>query len=305
MASLRTAVVQNRKASELLPELLPEWPGEPPQLWDSRTVDLKQLATIERMVAAGGDGTINLAVNLLCKAPHHAVSLGLMPLGTGNDFATACGLPANDPLAAWAAMQSGVLHPVDVGRFTTLADNVSPTPAQFFVNAITGGFGAEVTANTPEEIKAILGKTAYTFHALTMLLNQPRRELFLKTADWEWQGDILFLSIANGRRAGGGFQIAPNALLNDRLLDVRVIPSASFLDSPGLFLDFLFGNSGPDSLIQVLQTPWIELRSDTEFQLSIDGEPCSTSHCRIEIAEQQIPIWLPPACPLVTQSNKV
>jgi YegS/Rv2252/BmrU family lipid kinase len=102
---------------------------------------------VDLLIAAGGDGTVNEVVHGLMDLSTVARPvLGVVPLGTANDFAIGCGIP-RDPEKALALCMEGEGIPVDVGKANE----------HWFLNAASIGFGAEVTATTPPELKRLLG----------------------------------------------------------------------------------------------------------------------------------------------------
>jgi YegS/Rv2252/BmrU family lipid kinase len=107
---------------------------------------------IDVVIAGGGDGTINEVVCGMLRADATTPAVAVLPLGTANDFANGCGIPTDDPLAALKLAATGQIHPIDVGQAND----------RYFINVASGGFGAEVTANTPPELKRALGGTAYS-----------------------------------------------------------------------------------------------------------------------------------------------
>jgi lipid kinase YegS len=111
---------------------------------------------VTRVIAGGGDGSVNeVAAGLVAIEPARRPDLGILPLGTANDFATACGIPS-DPVAALQLAVEGRAVPADVGRCNEAV----------FVNVASGGFGAEITADTPVALKNFLGGGAYTLMGL-------------------------------------------------------------------------------------------------------------------------------------------
>src|SRR5207247_9321396 len=107
---------------------------------------------VDLLIAAGGDGTLNEVVHGLMDLSTVArPALGVVPLGTANDFAIGCGIP-RDPEEALTLCMEGEGAPVDVGKANE----------HWFLNAASIGFGAEVTASTPPELKRLLGQAAYT-----------------------------------------------------------------------------------------------------------------------------------------------
>ena len=176
---------------------------------------------VEVVVAAGGDGTVNEVVNGLMQADTQPrMSLAILPLGTANDFAVSCGIPA-EPFEA--------LFLAATGRATSI--DVVAADGSFFINVASGGLGARITATTPPELKRRLGGAAYALMGLQSLLQRrstARTEL--RVPGETISGAFLLGAIGNGRQAGGGFQVTPNALLDDGLLDILLVREAALED---------------------------------------------------------------------------
>ncbi len=115
----------------------------------------------ELLIAAGGDGTLNEVVHGLMDLSEGArPALGIVPLGTANDFANGCGIPP-DSEKALALCMEGHAVPIDIGKANE----------HWFLNAASVGFGAEVTATTPPELKRLLGHAAYTVMGAILATN--------------------------------------------------------------------------------------------------------------------------------------
>jgi len=120
---------------------------------------------VPRVIAGGGDGSINeAATGLLALPADQRPALGILPLGTANDFATACGIPA-EPAAALQLALTGEPAGIDAGRCN---DGI-------FVNVASGGFGAEITADTPVALKNFLGGGAYTLMGLLKAIHSAKK----------------------------------------------------------------------------------------------------------------------------------
>jgi len=154
---VKAAVKQVRSEGIELEVMIP-WRGK-----DLRRFVKKALKKgVDRFVAGGGDGTLNAVLNamLRCeKAPQ--ASIGIFPLGTANDFARGIGIDTKDLAAALRLACTGMPTPIDVGRMN----------GRYFVNVASGGFGAEVTATTPKELKRKLGGGAYALMGLVKAAN--------------------------------------------------------------------------------------------------------------------------------------
>ena len=170
----------------------------------------------KRVIAGGGDGTINAIVNALVgkgkKKPK--VEMGVLPLGTANDFAHGLGLPCDDLKQCLEIACTAPAQVIDVGRANKRS----------FVNVNSGGFGAEITATTPIKMKKALGGGAYTLMGLIKAFNlEPYKGRLLIPGQEPIEGSMLFMAVGNSQLAGVGFELAPKAQLDDDLLDLAVI----------------------------------------------------------------------------------
>src|SRR5262249_29359705 len=174
--------------------------------------------------AGGGDGTINEVVSGMLEGYPDADSspnLAVLPLGTANDLAHSCAIPL-EPLAAMRLALSDKDAKVDVGRVNGRA----------FVNLATGGFGSHVTVETRPELKKALGGAAYLLTGLTHFSSiRPDHGKF-SGPGFAWEGAFLVLAVGNGRQAGGGHELCPEALLNDGLFDVGILPTLDEREIP-------------------------------------------------------------------------
>jgi len=249
-------------------------------------------AGIGLVIAGGGDGTVNEVVAGLLEEAGESkpvACLGILPLGTANDLARACGIPL-DPFAALRLAVSGAATDVDVGRA-----NGRP-----FMNVATGGFGTQVTVATPNELKKVLGGAAYFLTGVTHFSSIRPARGRVSGPGLEWEGAFLVLGVGNGRQAGGGHPLCPQALLNDGLLDVRVLPQLPADDVQAALAALL--REGIDAVRRTLvsaRVAWLEIATEDPLQINLDGEPITDTHFRFEIASQRLRMKLPPGCPLL------
>lgn len=232
------------------------------------------------IVAGGGDGTLRDVAEAMGLAGTSA-SLVLLPLGTANDFAKAAGVPL-EPLAALLLLDAPA-RPVDLGR---VGD-------QLFLNMATGGFGTQVTANTSEDLKKVLGGAAYLFTGLSRFSELQAASVELHGPDFQWSGDLLALGIGNGRQAGGGHVLCPEARVDDGLLDVSILPAPQ--EVVGALRDLLAG----DGLFVRTRLPWVEIRSAQGLDINLDGEPLQGDSLRFEAVPGGLSLHLPVDSPLL------
>ncbi|KHL72017.1 lipid kinase, partial [Pseudomonas putida] len=215
------------------------------------------------VVAGGGDGTLRDVAEAMGQA-HTQASLALLPLGTANDFAKAAGVSLQ-PAEALALLDMPA-RPIDLGK---VGD-------QMFLNMATGGFGSQVTANTSEDLKKVLGAAAYLFTGLSRFSELQAASVELTGPDFHWQGDLLALGIGNGRQAGGGQVLCADALVDDGLLDIAILPAPQ--EVVGALRELLAG----EGLFVRARLPWVEIKSSQGLDINLDGEPLQADSLRFE-----------------------
>jgi lipid kinase YegS len=245
------------------------------------------------LIAAGGDGTLNEVVHGLMDLSMAARPvLGVVPLGTANDFATGCGI-SRDPEKALALCMEGDGVPIDIGKANE----------RWFLNAASVGFGAQVTATTPPELKRLLGPAAYAVMGAILAVNAHQYHGRLALPDREISGSGPIAIVGNGRQTGGGIQFAPRACIDDGLLDVLVvrhIPAIALLAAARELQQL-----SPDGeYISYWQTPWAEVYPEEAIPVNLDGEPARFSSVRYEAVPSAIRVIVPLNCPLLSASVK-
>jgi lipid kinase YegS len=253
-----------------------------------RLVEEGLRAGYSRLIAGGGDGTLNEVAAALIDL-QGAASLALLPLGSANDFARAAQIPL-EPAAALDLLAVEAT-PIDLGMANE----------RLFVNMATGGFGSLVTANTSEELKKVLGGGAYLFTGITRFAEVRSAFGRFHGPGFDWQGDFLALGIGNGRQAGGGHLLCPNAAINDGLLDLSLIPAPQDV---GETLRVLLGGGmlGLDAVAITARLPWLEVEAPEGLDLNLDGEPLHSARVRFEVRRQALRLHLPADSPLLTGS---
>ncbi|SFU04853.1 lipid kinase YegS [Kosakonia arachidis] len=251
-----------------------------------RYVKEAQRLGVETVIAGGGDGTINeVATALVDCTGDNIPALGILPLGTANDFATSAGIPE----ALDKALQLAI-----VGKAAAI-DIARVNDKTCFINMATGGFGTRITTETPEKLKAALGGVSYLIHGLLRLDKLKADRCEIRGEDFQWQGDALVIGIGNGRQAGGGQQLCPQALINDGLLHLRIFTGEELL--PALLTTLTQPDDNPHIIDG--KSAWLEIIAPHEITFNLDGEPLSGQHFRIEVLPNALQCRLPPDCPLL------
>ncbi|KAF1729433.1 lipid kinase YegS [Pseudoxanthomonas mexicana] len=250
---------------------------------------------VDTVIAAGGDGTLSEVGAPLAHRDATAdamPSLGLVPLGTANDFATAAGIP-DGPLAALQLVREVAAAPLDLLRID--ADDGT----HWCANLASGGFGTEVTGETDEGLKKMLGGLADLITGIARLGRIDPLQARLRGPDFAWEGDLIALGIGNGRQAGGGQALCPDALVDDGQLDLTIVPDLSGDVAATVGTLIKEGkHAALDRVATRIRLPWVELASDEPLTLNLDGEPVASRRFRVDCVAGRVRMHLPLACPL-------
>ncbi|RZA25570.1 MAG: lipid kinase YegS [Lysobacteraceae bacterium] len=252
---------------------------------------------VHTMVACGGDGTLSEVATTLAHRDEAAArmpALGLVPMGTANDFANAMGIPL-EPLPALEMIVDTAAVPMDLIRLTAADGDV-----HWCANLASGGFGTQVTVETDDGLKKMLGGLAYLITGIAKLGKIQPIHARVHGPDFEWEGDFIALGIGNGRQAGGGQALCPDALVDDGLLDVTVVPelSGEVAATMGTLV-----TGGKDAALERVavraQLPWLEIDCPEPLTLNLDGEPVESRHFRIDCVPGRVRMHLPAGSPLL------
>lgn len=174
------------------------------------------------VAALGGDGTVHEVINGLLAAPAgRRPLLGVVPVGSGNDFCNNVGLP-RDPEQAMHTLFHGKPRPVDMGRVT---DGAGRT--EYWDNTLGIGFDATVTIYS-YKITRLQGFSMYLWAVIqTIIRNHDAPSMTVETDTEKFEKETLMLTVCNGPREGGGFHVAPGAVLDDGVLNYAMITKVS------------------------------------------------------------------------------
>ncbi|AMA45450.1 lipid kinase YegS [Pseudomonas alabamensis] len=275
--AVREAVKQMRERGWTLDVRL-TWEGGDAE----RLVQEALAAGYPHIVAGGGDGTLRDVAQAMAGA---SASLALLPLGTANDFAHAAGVPL-EPEDALLLLEQPA-RTVDLGA----------AGERIFLNMATGGFGSTVTANTSEDLKKVLGAAAYMLTGLSRFSELQSASVELTGPEFHWQGQLLALGIGNGRQAGGGHELCPEAVIDDGLLDISILPAPQ--EVVGALRELLSG----EGLYVRARLPWVEIRSSQGVDINLDGEPLQADALRFEARPGALRLHLPPGSALLGQAQ--
>lgn len=224
---------------------------------------------------AGGDGTLNETVNGVAAADAlDRVTFGIVPLGTGNDFAAALGIPL-EVEEALQVLLAGRTVAVDLGRVND----------RLFLNTSGGGFIAEVSLAVTPGLKTIAGRLAYLVGGAHALLEyEPVRATVIAQPGNVRVGLGLYtFAVCNSRLIGGGRLIAPEAAIDDGMLDVCLIESMSTFEFVGLARKVAGGDHVNDPRVRYLQATSVVVEFDRDIRINTDGEVFEARRCEYSV----------------------
>ncbi len=244
-----------------------DWTGT---VYPTHAIELAQQAAkdgYDMVVAVGGDGTVHEVVNGLMQVREKKRPiLGVVPVGSGNDFAHAIGIPTN-PVEALRFALTAEPKPIDLALFRDEHDH-----AEYFDNSLGIGFDAVVTIRS-HKLPIVRGFLMYLTAVIqTIILNFDAMGLHIEVDDQSWDVPALMLTLCNGPREGGGFLVAPNAKLDDGLLDFAFIRKVSRPMMFRLIPEVMKGTHGRFKQVHLGTCTQMSLTSDRPLYIHADGE---------------------------------
>jgi len=232
----------------------------------------------DRIFVGGGDGTLNEVINGVASVEGGLgrITFGLIPLGTGNDFAGALGIPEEVDAAISILLEDRTLE-VDVGMLND----------RHFVNVSAGGFIAEVSSAVNPQLKTVAGKLAYLIGGAQVLMEYEHANLRLRVVEnervVEREMGMEMFAVCNSRLVGGGRLIAPQAVINDGLLDVCIVETMPTLDFINLLTSVSGGTHVEDPRVLYFRAREIDLHFDRTIKVNTDGEVLDAADCSYRI----------------------
>jgi YegS/Rv2252/BmrU family lipid kinase len=245
-----------------------DWSGT---VYPGHAIDLAKQAGeqgYDMVIAMGGDGTVHEVVNGLMMIPEERRPvLGVVPVGSGNDFAHAIGVPRKPDHALVYALD-GSATSVDLGLMTD-----EHGKKEYFDNTLGIGFDAIVTIRS-HQLPVVRGFLMYLTAVIqTILLNHNAITMEIETNDIQkWQQKNLLLTVCNGPREGGGFMMAPDAKVDDGILHYAMIKSVSRPMMFRLIPEVMKGTHGSFKQVSMGTCVTMKVAADRAMYIHADGE---------------------------------
>lgn len=244
----------------------------------SRAALRQHAGSAARVVVGGGDGSLNTLLPDLLEA---GLPVGILPLGTANDFARSLGIENLD--AAIDAVLAGKTRKVDVG---VVNDHL-------FLNAVGIGLGPRINRDLDKESKSALGVLAYLFHSIRNLRRHRGMRATVECDDGAVTLKSLQITIASGIHYGGGMTIASDARLDDGMLDVLVIRPLGLMSLLAHVAALRTGNIRDDEQLRTFKTSTVRVRTRRPSDVTADGEFVTRTPVECRVLKQVLEVYAP------------
>lgn len=211
------------------------------------------------ILIAGGDGTIDSVVNAMAKSGI-SLPIGILPVGTANDFSKFLGMPS-DVEEACKQILSSEVKSVDLGSIND----------KYFVNVASTGLFTDVSQKTDVNLKNTIGKLAYYLKGLEELPNFRKLHVNILSKEVEFDGEMYLLLVFNGATAGN-FNLATRADACDGLLDIIMFKAVQIYELLPLFIKVLKGEHLDSNKVLYFKTDYLKVECHEDIVTDIDGE---------------------------------
>lgn len=236
-------------------------------------------ANYDRVVVAGGDGTLNLAIR---EFDLDRGTLALIPTGSGDDFARVAGIPRDVRLACDTVL-NGAVREFDVA----LANNLR------YLGVAGLGFDSEVADYANRNVKFLRGSAVYFYAILRVLPRFTPRSVVIRTESGEREEQIMFAAIGNTRQYGGGIRITPDALPDDGLLDLCIVHRTTRVQLLKTLPLAYSGAHVKSPFVEMVRGRAFSFASDAALAVYADGEPLTRTPVTFGLESRRLRVIVP------------
>ena len=240
---------------------------------------------VDRIIAAGGDGTINQVVNSMVRN-HVDRPLAIFPVGTANDFAYYFRIPADIEQMVDIAL-GDIIRPVDIGEIN----------GQYFINVAAMGCLVDLSQRTDPNLKNTLGVLAYYLQGMVELPNLRPITMRFESEEFTGEEKVYFALVMNGKSAGSFKHLATPAEVNDGKMDVLLFKETPVKDFPALAYSILTGQHRENKNVMYFQTSHIIIDTEEEIGADVDGETAGAFPLEITVIPQRLQVLTGPDRP--------
>ncbi len=221
------------------------------------------------VIVLGGDGTISEVVNGVVG---YSVTLGIISVGTGNDFARSLQLPLRNPQKAWSLIETGITTQLDIGECN----------GRYFISSFGVGFPAEVVKAT-RRIQVFGGSAAFLLGILKALWRLESAVVRIEIGETSIEKDCVFVLVQNTPYLGGGLRVAPGAVVDDGFLDVVIVEALGRLEVLANLPRVYRGRHENHPKFSVFKAKKVIISSGEKLRTMCDGEVVGYTPSRIRV----------------------
>jgi YegS/Rv2252/BmrU family lipid kinase len=235
--------------------------------------------SVDAIVVAGGDGTLNGVLPALIE---QRKPIGILPMGTANDLASTLGIPF-DPVAAAGVIAAGNKRKVDIGRVNDA----------HFLNAASIGLSVQIAERQNEQQKKLFGILSYAFATIATLSEAERFEATIEFADRQEAVNASQIVVGNGVHFGGGMTISPEAGIDDGLLDIYAIETASVPDLIALAPQLRSGTLVGRDDVAYFRSGEALIKTAKPMPINTDGEVTTETPATFSVLRSALEFFAP------------
>ncbi|HEU5039248.1 MAG TPA: lipid kinase [Gemmatimonadales bacterium] len=240
---------------------------------------LRRRTEVDRVIVAGGDGTLHLALQGLVESH---LPLGILPLGTANNLARTLGLPT-DPMAACDVIAQGHRRRIDLGWVN----------GRYFFTTASIGLSVKITEELSAESKRRWGPLAYAFTALRVLRRTRPFHARIRWAGGSRDSRTVQIVVGNGRYYGSALPVAEDATIDDARLDLYSLEVRHWWQLLALAPALKRGRQGEKRTVEAIRAPEFEIETRTPRSIDVDGEIGGTTPARLRVLPGALEVFAP------------
>lgn len=244
------------------------------------------------ILAAGGDGTVNQVVQGIMNHRGRMSALpamGIIPLGSGNDFARSMDIHA-DAGRLSESLSQGQFRFVDVGRITYLPP--ANEPRQYFINIADAGMGPHVVKQVLDSGRPLGSVMAYYMAILKTFFTYKPVQMEVRSPLWQWKGKARVVAVANGKYFGNGLCIAPDAQPDDGVVHCTIVEDVSAMDFIVQNFRLRSGKRINHPKVSYHEAEWVEIYAQQPACLEADGEWAGALPVRIDLLKKSLQVLI-------------
>ncbi|WDC84956.1 diacylglycerol kinase family lipid kinase [Caloramator sp. mosi_1] len=239
----------------------------------------KNAAKFEKIIAVGGDGTLNEVLNGIVDTN---TALGVLPCGTGNDFARTI-YKTMDINKIIELLVKGDYKKCDVGKCLN----------KHFINIASVGLDAEIAHKVQRGKKIFGGKTSYLLQLANTLIKYKNTSLKIQIDDMSFESETLLTIISNGKYYGGGIMPAPESDIFDGKFDICHIKRMNKLKIPFLLNKYIKGHHKDFKEVSFYRGKKVKIESEDLFAVNLDGETFLANEVQFELKSKYVNLIYP------------